>query len=165
MEKYNNLHREVACCTHWRGNWDVEQGALHGSDCARGELYTGDVDWADYAVSTRLAPVTAGEAALLVRVGGALRGVAVGFDGHRLRLRWNSEGEFVTLAECAYAAEAAEICVVCRGRRVDVYAGGEMLLSAEDGRIPEAGCIGFGVYGGARGRFEWLRLSPLAGGE
>lgn len=165
MEKYNNLHREVACCTHWRGNWDVEQGALHGSDCARGELYTGDVDWADYAVSARFAPVTAGEAALLVRVGGALRGVAVGFDGRRLRLRCNSEGEFVTLAERAYAAEAAELRVVCRGRRVDVYAGGEMLLSAEDGRIPEAGCIGFGVYGGARGRFEWLRLSPLAGGE
>ena len=159
MEKYNNLHREVACCTHWRGNWDVEQGALHGSDCARGELYVGDIDWADCAVSARFAPVTSGEAALLVRVGGALRGVAVGFDGRRMRIRCNHEGAFVTLAEREYAAEAAEICAVCRGRRIEVYAGGELLLSAEDGRISEAGCIGFGVYGGARGRFEFLRCT------
>ncbi|MDO4357809.1 MAG: ADP-ribosylglycohydrolase family protein [Clostridia bacterium] len=162
MEAYTGLHREVAGFTRWKGNWDVEQGALHGSDCDRGEIYTGDIDWMDYAVCARFAPVTGGEAALLLRVGGVLHSAALTYDGRALRLKCNCEGQYDTLASCEHAAEFADVRVECRGRRIRVYEGENLLLEAEDERIPAKGCIGFGAFGGARARFEALRCRVLA---
>lgn len=162
METYTGLHREAAGFTRWKGNWDVEQDALCGSDCERGEIYTGDIDWADLSLEARFAPVTAGEAALLLRVGGALHSAAVTFDGSALRLKCNCEGEFIPLASCEYAAETADVRVECVGKRIRVFADGVLRLEAEDERIPAKGCIGLGTFGGARVRFETLRCRVTA---
>lgn len=145
--------------TYLKGYWTLEDGYLAGSCCDFGETYTGDIRWSDYTLEGGITPVCAGEAALNVRVQGAIRSYAVALNDGKLLIRKNANG-YRTLAELPHETKVGKtyrfkIAVV--GNEIAVYENDALVLSVRDEDHPYlTGCIGCSVRDGARARFDRL---------
>ncbi len=153
---------KISQFTYLKGSWSLENGRLMGSTCDYGETYTGDIRWGDYTLEGSITPACAGEAALNIRVQGAIRSYAVALADGKLMIRKNKNG-YVTLAECEHPAvigETYRFKISAKGNEIAVYENGSLVLSVTDEDKPYlTGCIGCSVRNGARAYFDDLKIN------
>lgn len=153
---------KISQFTYLKGSWSLENGRLMGSACDYGETYTGDIRWGDYSLEGSITPACAGEAALNIRVQGAIRSYAVVLADGKLMIRKNKNG-YVTLAECDHPTNIGETYrfkITVKGNAIAVYENGSLVLSVTDEDKPYlTGCIGCSVRDGARAYFDDLKIN------
>jgi ADP-ribosylglycohydrolase len=148
------------------GYWRVEGGAYCGSGVGHNESHTGDPDWGDVDLSLALEPVTGPRHYVLLRVGGALSGYALGFMAlGEVGIYKKLEGEFHALAAAAFAWEPGrvyDLSASARGSVLTLGVDGETLLTVRDDAAPRLrGQIGLGSGPACHTRF--LRLDLMEG--
>ncbi len=153
---------KISQFTYLKGSWSLENGRLMGSAYDFGETYTGDIRWGDYTLEGSITPACPGEAALNIRVQGAIRSYSVALKDGKLMIRKNKNG-YVTLAECDHptvTGETYRFRIAARGNEITVYENGALVLSVRDEDKPYlTGCIGCSVFGGARAYFDDLKIN------
>lgn len=161
MELYSNLHREVSQFTYLKGVWTLENGWMSGHTQDYGEAYTGDLSWNNYRLTCDVNCVCDGPVSLLVRVQGAIRSYAVTLSAGQLMIQKNENG-YHTLAACNHETVLNKIyrlSVDVRDATLCVIEGEKELLRYTDTENPYLnGCIGLGVYQGARALFNHLLI-------
>lgn len=153
---------KISQFTYLKGSWSLENGRLMGSACDFGETYTGDIRWGDYTLEGSITPACAGEAALNIRVQGAIRSYAVALADEKLMIRKNKNG-YETLASCVHETKVGKTYrfrIEARGNKISVYENGALVLAAVDEDKPYlTGCIGCSVRDGARAYFDNLKIN------
>ncbi len=153
---------KISQFTYLKGAWSLEEGKLMGSTADFGECYTGDIRWKDYTLEGSITPACEGEAALNVRVQGAIRSYAIALNNGMLMIRKNENG-YRTLAECPHATvpgETYRFKIAVTGNEITVSENGALLLSVCDEDQPYlSGCIGCSVRDGARAYFADLKIN------
>ncbi len=157
-----NWRSKISQFTYLKGAWSLEEGRLMGSAADYGETYTGDIRWGDYTLEGSITMACAGEAALNIRVQGAIRSYAVALKDGKLMIRKNENG-YRTLAECDHPTEIGQtyrLKIHAKGNEIAVYENGALVLSVADEDRPYlTGCIGCSVFGGARAYFDDLKIN------
>jgi len=161
--------REFDAISQWtflRGNWRMEEGALHGNAASNGELYTGAPEWTDYAFTVRLTPIVGVDHRVNVRVQGARRSYAVGLaaDG-RLVLYKNDKG-YRELASIPFAWETGAeyaITLKAQGNTLTAAVGGEDVgLRFVDEDAPYlTGQVGLSIGTGCHVLYHSVEVAPL----
>lgn len=161
-EEWSAKHSEITQLTRMKGTARLD-GALHISCEDVGEWYTGSSEWTDYQADFVMRRGSGSRQYALVRVQGAIRGYAVGFDGDVLVIEKNDNG-YTRLAgtPCPVpTGETLTLSVEARGNRISARCG-DVTLSCEDRERPWLrGAIGFGVRGGSEAVFERVRVKGI----
>lgn len=155
-EKWTWRHIDVSQFTRCKGIFFLDGGAaeLSGPDFA--EVYTGDIDWTDYTASFKLTPIVGKSHFVLVRVGGAMRNYAVGFDKDSFCIIKNNYGE-KKLTGVKYKFEPGseyKIDVTVKGNRITASLNKEIVLGYTDENDPILfGSVGLKNKNGSHTRF------------
>ena len=149
QEKWNPLHSEISQFTRLKGLLYLEDEMLHLSCHDFGEAYTGRYDWKDYTAAFVLTPLVGNWHMVNVRVQGAIRSYAAGFDAAgKLGIYKNKNG-YRKLTEADFAWECGRqyaLTVDVRGADISVSVDGRELLRYADGDHPYlTGSIGMSV--------------------
>ncbi len=159
MERHHGGRASLHSFTRFKGIAALEDGQLSLSCADRGAVFTGDVEWGDYALEAEWTPVAGGVCELIVRAAGAVLNVAVSLEPEGI-LRIYECGEAV--AEAAHPYEIGQKCalrVECEGGEVRAIGEGGVVLSAATSRA--RGAVGFGVRSGARMKVSRFAVRPL----
>ena len=160
---------ETDASSQWtfvRGYWMLDGDAYVGSGVGQNETYSGDLEWADYAVSAELRPINGDAHLLLARVQGALRGYALALLPGRLALLRNDSG----YAEVASApldwrhGETVSLHLRARGAALEgsaTRAGVPPVTLAWTDPTPYLqGMIGLANQRACRTEFRHVRVTP-----
>lgn len=161
MEKFTPFHQEVSQFTRYKGLWRLEGEALTGCSNDEGEVYTGDIAWQDCTLEGDVVCPAVGEAALLVRVQGAMRSYAVTLHKEGLKIQKKNRGmQLLARYDCKLEAGTVHhMRIEARGNTICVLLDGVARLQTQDTQAPYvSGCVGCRVSEGCRGRFSKLRI-------
>lgn len=159
-EFWTGLHREISQFTKLKGLIYLEDGKLNITCADFAEAYTGRHDWTDYTAVFTVTPVLGEKHYVNVRVQGAIRSYAAGFDGEgKFALLKNANGYHV-LRETAYnwaaGAEYSITVKVC-GNKIEASVNREQLLEYTDEKAPYLqGAIGVSAYDGSHGKISGI---------
>lgn len=152
-EVWNPLHTEISQFTRLRGLAYLEGGRLHLSCADSGEVYTGRHDWRDYQTEFWLTPVAGASHRVLIRVQGAMRCYAAGFEKDGRLCLYKKEKTYRRLAECEFCwnmGEEYRILLSAQEGRITVSVNGSRLLAFEDRENPYLeGAAGIAVEDGS----------------
>ena len=162
----------VSQWTRLRGYWRLDDGQLHGSGPGLCELYTGDIDWSDYALEVTVMPLIGEHHAANVRVQGAQRSYAAGLapDGMLVLYR-KAGGRYEQVASVPFAwrhGERYTLRITARGDRLVVEAAGAGERAALDWTDPAPhlrGQIGLSTWHGSHTAYVGLRVRPVESNE
>lgn len=143
-------HCEITQFTRLKGYSFLEKNILHltAEDC--GEIYTGSHLFRNYTMTAELEPVCGGGHYINVRVQGALRSYAIGFNkGGGLGL-WKNEHGYRELASAVYDwkyGECYTLTVAVKDNRISVMdQDGKEVIGYVDKEHPYlTGAVGFSV--------------------
>lgn len=159
-EIWNEKHVEITQLSRMKGRSELKDGLLHIACEDEGEWYTGSCEWEDYTAAFTLIRESGSRHEALVRVQGAIRSYAVGFDGDLLCIRKNDNG-LRTLAKTRCPVplgEKVSLSVAVRGGRITANCGG-VSLSCEDKEHPYLhGAVGVAVREGSTALVESIRV-------
>ncbi len=162
-EVWSERHTDITQISRMKGQAELKNGMLRIACGDEGEWYTGSSEWKDYAADFTLVRESGKYQDVLLRVQGAIRCYAVGFDGDTLRIRKNDNG-YRTLAEAPCPAPLGEkltLSVLVRGDRIEARCG-DVSLSCRDGDHPYLnGAVGVGVRLGSTALIESIRVKGL----
>ena len=161
---------ETDASSQWtfvRGYWMLDGDAYIGSGVGQNESYSGDLDWADYAVSADLTPRSGEAHLLLARVQGALRGYALALLPGRLALMRN-DGGYAEVASVPFAwhhGETISLHLRARGAALEGSAAGvgggpPVTLAWIDPKPYATGMIGLANQRACRTEFRKVRVTP-----
>lgn len=164
---FSRERMETDASSQWtfvRGSWKLEDGAYAGSGAGQSETYSGDVDWADYALTVRLQPVTGDSHLILARVQGALRSYALELAPGRLVLLKNDKGyREVASAPLSWVhGETYSLELRVRGGRLEGVCAGAT-VAWEDPAPYTQGAIGLANGSDCRTRFLEVAVKGLDG--
>ena len=158
-ERWNWRHIDVSQFTRVKGMFYISGGKanLSGPDFA--EVYTGDVSWRDYTCSVKLAPIVGKSHFVNVRVQGAMRSYAVGFDGNEFCIMKNHYGQrkLAGVKNKFEAGREYEITVSVKGGTIKAYLDGKPMLEFIDKNAPLLyGSIGLSNKNGSHTEFKHI---------
>lgn len=152
LEVWKTMRKEVSQFTKMKGLTWIEKGKLHLSGADFGEIYTGGSDWEDYQASFTICPEFGSCCMVNVRVQGAIRSYAAGFQTEGKLGFYKNENGYRALAEIPFAWEKGKeyiIAVKAEGNRFEVKADGVTMLKVVDEENPYLyGGIGLSVRNG-----------------
>lgn len=159
IERHHGGQASLHSFTRFKGIAAIEDGWLSLSCADRGAVFTGDVEWDDYAFEAAFTPIAQGACGLIVRAAGALLNVAVLLEPEGY-LRIVETGTVLTEAAHAYEIGAIyALRVECTGDEVRVIEGDKVILKTRTSRA--RGAVGFGVRCGARMKIRDFAVRPL----
>lgn len=163
VHSWTFTHREVSQFSRLKGLSRLENDQLHLSCADYGEMYTGATTWQDYEARFTLTPHTGDRHHALVRVQGAQRCYAAGFDGKgRFALLKNNQGCYQPLAEAAFNwqhGQTYEVAIQAAGNKITASVG-DVTLSHVDEESPWlSGAIGLGVRDGSHCALTSIRVN------
>lgn len=150
-EVWSERHTDITQISRMKGRAELIDGLLHIGCDDEGEWYTGSSEWRDYTVKFSLIREKGCFQDVLVRVQGAIRSYAVGFDGEHLRLRKNDNG-YRTLAEapcCPAFGKEITVTVTVKGNRISAGCGDAMVEYEDHDRPYLHGSVGVAVRDGS----------------
>ncbi len=155
-------HKEVSQFSRLKGLSRLEAGQLHLSCADYGEIYTGATTWQDYSASFRLTPQTGEHHYALVRVQGAMRSYAVGFDGAgRFAILKNDQG-YKPLVEATFdwqSGQSYEIQVKLSGNTIAARVGGCEISVVDEDKPWLSGAVGLAVREGSHCALRQIKVS------
>lgn len=165
MEIWNGLHQEVSQFSRLKGHSYLQDGCLHLSCGDFGEMYTGGHNWKDIVLEGNVEAATGEQVFLNVRVQGAMRSYAVGFDHGELVLDKNLYG-YKRLCAVPFdrrPGQCDRLRIQAVGRRLTVWVNGRQLLEYTDEESPLlTGSVGLSVRSGSHGRFSDFSIKGAA---
>ena len=163
-EVWSERHTDITQISRMKGRAELSGGLLHIACEDEGEWYTGSSEWRDYTAEFEMIRDSGPYQDALVRVQGAIRSYAVGFDGEHLRIRKNDNG-YTTLAQVpcpAPTGEKIKITVTVKGNRIHARCG-DAAVEWEDRERPYLhGAVGVAVREGSRASVERIAVRGLA---
>ncbi len=161
MERHHGGRTSLQAFTRHKGIAGIEDGQLSLSCADSGAVFTGDVEWDDYAFEAEMVPVAPGDCALIVRAAGAVLNVSVSLEPEGV-LRAYAGNQILAEAACAFEiGKKYALRIECAGDLVRVYADGRDLLSFQTTRA--RGAVGFGVRRGAHMHVTRYAVRPCRG--
>ena len=150
-------HVEVSQFTRLKGLLYLSDGQLNLSCSDYAEAYTGDVDWKDYSCSVKFTPVAGREHFANVRVQGAMRSYAVGFDGNEFCIKKNLNGyKKLTGVKLKWnEGEEYRVDISVKGNKISATLNGEVKLDYTDEKAPLLhGSVGVSNFCGSHTRYK-----------
>ncbi|MCL2093782.1 MAG: ADP-ribosylglycohydrolase family protein [Treponema sp.] len=165
LDVWSGRKKEIMQCTRLKGLFYIEGEEAHLSSADFAEVYTGHHDWTDYTAEFCLRPLFGEEHSVNVRVQGAIRSYALGFDeGGKFCLYKNEDG-YRLLEEKPFAWELGKtytIKVECQGKVIKAWVDGKECINYTDQDKPYLrGALGFSNRNGSRTAFTKLSLRGL----
>lgn len=154
-------HKEVSQFSRLKGLTRLEGGQLHLSCADEGAVYTGASAWEDYSATFALTPHTGERHHALVRVQGALRGYAAGFDGAGRFAILKNDGGWRRLAETAFdwqPGQRYEVTVSVTGSKITARVGGCELSVVDEDKPWLSGAVGLQVLDGSHCALASIRV-------
>lgn len=164
LEVWSERHSDITQISRMKGQAALRDGLLHIACEDEGEWYTGSSEWENYAADFTLIRESGGCHDLLVRVQGAIRCYAVGFDGGQFRIRKNENG-YRTLAQAACPARMGErltVRVRVQGNQISARCGNVQISCADNDHPYLRGAVGVGVRDGSTALIERIRVKGMA---
>lgn len=143
MDKQRKEFGSITPFSANHGAWTVEDGTLSLMCYEDAFAYAGNYYAKDYSVTSVVTPINGDSHLLLIRVQGAMRGYAAGFDGQNVIIYKNDFG-YTKLAETDFewsAETGYEIRLTAAGNRITLAVDGRVVLEAEDESFA------YGMYG------------------
>ncbi len=159
-EIWNERHSEVTQITRMKGQAELREGYLYISCEDEGEWYTGSSTWQDYDAAFFIVRKKGRCQEVLVRVQGARRCYAIGFDGDRFRIRKN-DGGYRTLTDTlcpARQGEKVEIRVSVKGNEITASVLGHVLKFKDEVFPYLHGAVGLAVRDGSCAAIEKIQV-------
>lgn len=159
-EFWTGLHREVSQFTKLKGLIYLRDGQLNITCADFAEAYTGRHDWTDYTASFTVTPVLGKKHYANIRVQGAIRSYAAGFNGEgKFALLKNVNG-YTVLQETDYdwtAGTEYTITVKAAGNQLQASVNGELLLEYTDQDKPYLqGAVGLSAHAGSHSKISGI---------
>lgn len=154
-------HVEVSQFTRLKGLLYLADGQLNLSGPDFAEAYTGDADWKDYSCSFALTPVAGKEHFVNVRVQGAMRSYAVGFDGGEFCIKKNLNGYKKLIGTKVKWSEGLEyrIDIKVKGNTISAKLDGEHEISFTDEKSPLLrGSVGVSNFNGSHTLYREITI-------
>ena len=163
---FSKARPEYGAISQWtflRGYWRLEAGGYHGSGAEISETYTGDIEWKDVGVRTRLVPLLGDYHLVQVRVQGALRSYAAGLaPGGRLALYKKEDGEYREADSVSFhwkPGQTYEIELRAEGESLALKVDGKQKIQWIDTHSPYLkGQIGLANFPGCHTRYEAVHV-------
>ena len=159
-EVWSERHTDITQISRMKGTARLEDGLLHIACEDEGEWYTGSSEWKDYTASFVMARESGKKHEALVRVQGAIRCYAVGFDGDDLTIRKNDNG-YTTLGSvpCPMPLhEKLTLTVTARGNQITARCGPVALTVKDEDHPWLRGAVGVAVREGSTALIESVRI-------
>lgn len=163
VHHWSLTHKEVSQFSRFKGLTWLEDGHLHLSCADEGAAYTGSTTWQNYTVVFTLMPLTGDHHHVLVRVQGAMRGYAVGFNGAgRFALLKNEQGCYRCLKEEPFdwqLDQNYEITVTVENNKITAMVGGVIASCVDDDNPWLSGAIGLRVQDGSHCALSCIKVN------
>lgn len=163
-ECWNFLHHEISQMTRLKGYATLADERLQLSCADFGAVYTGRHDWKDYAAEFTFTPVLGECHYANVRVQGAIRSYAVGFDGAGALALLKNENGWRRLQSVPFAWEPGQryrLSVTARGNKLEARCGDATIAYTDTENPYLEGCVGLSVERGSHLSCESIRVSPI----
>ena len=168
-EVWTAVDTNPAGFSYLRGVAEVFEGKLGLSGSGRpAEMYTGNINWQNYAMQAVMRPVSGEEHYILARVRGGRHWYGAGFrvqKGKKFVSLMKKNGQIFVLAEIPWEWEIGkeyDCCLKAEGCRLTFLVNGEELLSFEDSARPyQSGCVGMANQGASRTQFREYSVTAL----
>lgn len=145
-EQWNPCRAEIRQFTRVKGHWYLENGRIVGAGHDLARAFTGGETWQNYTVRTTLTFGTASAAALLARVGGAMRCCGAELRREGVVTVFCEDIERTVLQYVRTAPMATvDVTLGVFGQELTVWLDGQRLATVRDERLPVRGCIGLDV--------------------
>ena len=155
-------HKEISQFSRLKGLTRLEAGKLSLSCSDEGAVYTGATTWKDYMATFSLTPHIGTRHHALVRVQGAMRGYAAGFDGRGCFAILKNDGGWRRLAEISFdwqTGQSYDITVTVAANRISARVG-DLDLSVLDEEKPWLhGAIGLQVLDGSHCSMSRIKIN------
>lgn len=159
-ERWHWKHIDVSQFTRVKGIFRLDGGASHLSGPDFAEVYTGDVLWRDYEYDVSLEAVSGREHYVNVRVEGAMRSYAVGFDGDEFCIVKNNYGR-KKLASVKHKLELGRqyrVGVAVKGDTITATLDGELMLAYTDKKPLLFGSVGLSNRNGSHTKYTLIDI-------
>jgi len=159
-EVWTGLHREISQFTRLKGLAFLQAGKLNITCADFAEVYTGRYDWTDYTAAFTITPVLGVKHYVNVRVQGAIRSYAAGYDGEGTFALLKNANGYRVLQETAYDWDSGKeyiITVKATGNKLEASVNGKPLLEYIDQDTPYLhGAIGLSVHEGSHSKISGI---------
>lgn len=163
VEFWNISHQDVSQMTCLKGHIFLQDKMLHLSCGDYGESYTGRYDFSDYEAIYEIRPVIGERHFALVRVQGACRNYAFGFDGEGRISLLKKEKDYRRIVSTAFDWHYGQIytfCLLVRGNSITGRCDNKTLTFADD-RPYLQGSVGVAVRDGSHIAVKSIAVRPL----
>lgn len=161
-EFWSSTQREITQFTRLKGGSWLEGEWLHLFCTDFAETYTGSHRFQDYCLGADIRPVCGEKHFLNVRVQGAMRSYAAGFDEAGSVAFLKNRNGYRVLEKAAFDWKAGEVYhveIACLGNFFNVWVNGKMVLCHEDKDSPFlTGAVGMSVRDGSHCAYSNLSV-------
>lgn len=143
--------------TWHKGFWNIEQGRIQGICSDEGNLYTGNLNWKDYAFTGNFLVKHGSNAYLVFRASGTLKYYLFGFENGQVVLKkvnnsLKAETKEMILTKVPFTLENGkryDLKVICQKDSLSGFVNGERVLEARDDSYKK-GIVGYRIENGTR---------------
>jgi len=158
--KSDRQYKEFGTVTPYtwhKGFWSMEKGLIQGICSDEGNLYTGNLNWKDYAFTGSFSIENGSNAYLLFRVSGTLKYYLFGFENGQVVFKkinnsLKAEDKEMNLANTPFTLEngkAYDLKVICQKDSLSGFVNGDLILEVSDNSYKK-GFVGYRIEKGTR---------------